>query len=171
MPDGKPWCYFTEGMEIPGQDCHDCNCLERHRCNHYEENNCINAGCHWCPKADEEHSCIYGNFQTQCTSCNCPGELKTNCLPPDFYRDPEQECINRGCRWCPNNIGEPDCIKGPKPSHAECQLYNADKKDCGYFGIKEPECRNSNCCWEEVNNSGNEQHGIPWCFYPSNFNY
>ena len=72
--------------------------------------------------------------ETQCTSCNCPTE-PIDCLPSWPGQNPEQECINRGCRWCPNNIYDPYCIVGPKPSNAECEIDNSLKKSCGYFGI------------------------------------
>ncbi|CAG5110619.1 Oidioi.mRNA.OKI2018_I69.chr2.g5002.t1.cds [Oikopleura dioica] len=170
MPDGKPWCYYTEGMEIPGQNCHTCDCLDRVRCNKYDETSCKSSGCHWCPR-DGEHACIYGNFQNMCTSCNCPSELKVDCLTDYSGNDPEQKCVDRGCRWCPNYQGDPPCIRGPKPSEKECVIDNDLKNDCGYYGIKEPECRQSNCCWEKVNEGSNGEHGIPWCFYPSNFDY
>ncbi|CAG5099804.1 Oidioi.mRNA.OKI2018_I69.XSR.g16694.t1.cds [Oikopleura dioica] len=85
MPDGKPWCYYTEGMDIPGQNCHDCNCLERVSCNRYDENSCKSSGCHWCPR-EGEHPCIYGNFQGTTTTTT------TTTIDPTF-----NQCFGYDC--------------------------------------------------------------------------
>ncbi len=34
----------------------------------------------------------------------------------------------------------------------------SEKKECGYYGIKEDACVSNGCCWEESND------GSPWCF-------
>jgi alpha-glucosidase (family GH31 glycosyl hydrolase) len=49
------------------------------------------------------------------------------------------------------------------PPSDQCQLADADKRDCGYVGIDGRECTMRGCCW-----TGGEQTaaaGTPACFY------
>ena len=40
-----------------------------------------------------------------------------------------------------------------------CKMDPKERKDCGYYGIKGPECKGKGCCWSE------KVEGVPWCFY------
>jgi len=39
------------------------------------------------------------------------------------------------------------------------------RKECGYFGIKQPECEKNGCCWRPLKKGSK----APWCFHPGNF--
>ena len=64
------------------------------------------------------------------------------------------------------------------PPAAQCQLADADKRDCGFVGISATQCRQKGCCWtgggEDGGQDGGEdggedseeaQAGVPSCFY------
>ena len=37
------------------------------------------------------------------------------------------------------------------------------RKECGYYGIKQPECEGKGCCWRPLENGSK----APWCFFPA----
>jgi len=37
------------------------------------------------------------------------------------------------------------------------------RKECGYMGIKQPECQSKGCCWRPLENGSK----APWCFFPA----
>ena len=41
---------------------------------------------------------------------------------------------------------------------------DAERVDCGYYGINEQECESTGCCWGEIDNNPNN---YPWCYYPN----
>ena len=55
-------------------------------------------------------------------------------------------------------------VTTPALAQLQCNVPNNDKVDCGYFGIQQPECEASGCCWVPVSKDG-EAKDTPWCFY------
>jgi glucoamylase len=47
-----------------------------------------------------------------------------------------------------------------------CTLEDAQKTDCGYFGINQQQCESKSCCWRPVYEK-EMLGGTPWCFFPS----
>ena len=52
-----------------------------------------------------------------------------------------------------------------KTSSDSCDVISQDKIDCGYVGITQTECEQSNCCWSSVTNT---ETSSPWCYKPVN---
>ncbi|KFP78297.1 Trefoil factor 2, partial [Apaloderma vittatum] len=46
------------------------------------------------------------------------------------------------------------------PSKCQCKVPPRERKNCGYPGITEEECRNAGCCFN------NSIRNKPWCFAP-----
>ena len=46
------------------------------------------------------------------------------------------------------------------PPPSQCQLADADKRDCGFVGITAAQCQQKGCC-----SSSSTQAGIPGCYY------
>ena len=40
-----------------------------------------------------------------------------------------------------------------------CDISNKEKKNCGYFGIKQEKCEEKGCCYKVTSD------GSPWCFH------
>uniref|UniRef100_A0A7M5XGX1 P-type domain-containing protein n=1 Tax=Clytia hemisphaerica TaxID=252671 RepID=A0A7M5XGX1_9CNID len=64
--------------------------------------------------------------------------------------------------------GKPEGEKGPDgkptpPEAEQCDIESKARKECGYFGIKKPECEGKGCCWKPLENGSK----APWCFYPA----
>ena len=36
------------------------------------------------------------------------------------------------------------------------------RKECGYMGIKQPECESKGCCWKPLGKGSK----APWCYNP-----
>ena len=45
----------------------------------------------------------------------------------------------------------------------QCQIDGDQRKECGYMGIKQPECEGKGCCWRPLE----EGSSGPWCFFPA----
>ena len=45
----------------------------------------------------------------------------------------------------------------------KCKVKDADKKDCGYYGIKKDECESKGCCWHPFPDPNPKRK--PWCYY------
>eukprot|EP01134_Creolimax_fragrantissima_P008464 CFRG8464T1 len=48
---------------------------------------------------------------------------------------------------------------GKAPVRGRCDIVDARKKDCGFFGITELECKKKGCCWKESYSAG-----VAWCY-------
>nr|XP_009487176.1 PREDICTED: trefoil factor 1-like [Pelecanus crispus] len=46
------------------------------------------------------------------------------------------------------------------PTRCQCKLSPRERRNCGYPGISEEECRKAGCCFNS------SEPGIPWCFAP-----
>jgi len=78
--------------------------------------------------------------------------------------DFDWRCKNQGgvsdpkaCVW--DEPSPPSPTPSPPPS-AACSLPDAQKKDCGFFGITPKTCEKKGCCWQAASTGG-----VPWCFY------
>lgn len=38
------------------------------------------------------------------------------------------------------------------------------RQECGYMGIKQPECESKGCCWKPLQKGSK----APWCYKPGN---
>ena len=47
----------------------------------------------------------------------------------------------------------------PGKAPGSCIFNPKERKDCGYFDIKGPECKGKGCCWDT------KVKGVPWCFF------
>ena len=45
----------------------------------------------------------------------------------------------------------------------QCEVEPDSRKECGYMGIKQPECEGKGCCWRPLENGSK----APWCFFPA----
>ena len=45
----------------------------------------------------------------------------------------------------------------------KCDIEPDARKECGYMGIKQPECESKGCCWSPLENGSK----APWCFFPA----
>ena len=45
----------------------------------------------------------------------------------------------------------------------QCDIEPDARKECGYMGIKQPECESKGCCWSPLENGSK----APWCFFPA----
>ena len=45
----------------------------------------------------------------------------------------------------------------------QCEIEPDARKECGYFGIKQPECEGKGCCWRPLEKGSK----APWCFFPA----
>ena len=45
----------------------------------------------------------------------------------------------------------------------QCDVEPKARKECGYMGIKQPECESKGCCWSPLENGSK----APWCFFPA----
>ena len=45
----------------------------------------------------------------------------------------------------------------------QCDIEPKARKECGYYGIKQPECESKGCCWSPLENGSK----APWCFFPA----
>ena len=64
--------------------------------------------------------------------------------------------------------GNPEGQKGPDgtpvpPDNDQCEIDPNKRKECGYFGIKQPECEGKGCCWRPLAKGSK----APWCFFPA----
>ena len=50
--------------------------------------------------------------------------------------------------------------EGARVSHKECVIEDAERLDCGYYGISDQECYSRDCCWTE-----SKIPGVPWCYH------
>ncbi|KFP29480.1 Trefoil factor 2, partial [Colius striatus] len=46
------------------------------------------------------------------------------------------------------------------PTRCQCKLPAKERKNCGYPGISEAECKKAGCCFNS------SVRGVPWCFSP-----
>ncbi len=43
---------------------------------------------------------------------------------------------------------------------SECMQENAERVECGWYGIRKEQCLSTGCCWQPSNNGD-----TPWCYH------
>jgi len=94
-----------------------------------------------------------------------PYEQRVDC---GWWGVTPEACQLKGCCWrvdpVPNPTHIPYCYRHHTVLPA-CEMDNAVKTDCGYFGITADECEANGCCYRQSPNPNPEN--IPWCYHPA----
>ena len=121
-----------------------------------KQSECEQRECCWKESTVKgEPWCFYKPQATPAPTAHPTFNPPTCKIHPDTRRDCgtkiETVCAAMGCCWQelqghpPNfNIVEPRCFH---PELPRCNMPVGAREECGYVGMKEPECEAKGCCW------------------------
>lgn len=155
--------------------CIDCSCPARQRepCDAMYEEQCILAGCLWCPLEEGSKApwCFIPGDDYDPTGI--PPTTQPD-APPTCNVDEKVECGHSGITEDECHDHEHNCCWEESTKYMEPWCFHdsswhpdtpgtcsvSKKLDCGYMGIDQAGCEGRGCCWEE-----SFAIGDPWCFY------
>ncbi|CAK0826020.1 unnamed protein product [Prorocentrum cordatum] len=130
-----------------------------------DQGQCEARGCCWKQGGHGAPWCLHGEAAG-------PAPVEDQCAVPDrqrndcgFMGEAQGQCEAKGCCWRPGGHGTPWCFQGrggaaaAPTGDAQCAVPEAEKRDCGSYGVKKDTCESKGCCWRET------RHGGLWCFH------
>uniref|UniRef100_A0A7M5XHY7 P-type domain-containing protein n=1 Tax=Clytia hemisphaerica TaxID=252671 RepID=A0A7M5XHY7_9CNID len=173
-PDGKPTPPESDQCEIEPDERKECGYMG------IKQPECEGKGCCWKPLENGSKApwCFFPAKKEPGPPVPAPpGTPGVPAVPPTLPGPPE---VPKGPDGKPPKgpdgkvvtptgpDGKPEGEKGPDgkptpPDSDQCDIEPSARKECGYFGIKKPECEGKGCCWKPLENGSK----APWCFYPA----
>ncbi|XP_066926313.1 uncharacterized protein [Clytia hemisphaerica] len=173
-PDGTPTPPDSEQCEIEPDERKECGFMG------IKQPECEGKGCCWRPLENGSKApwCFFPAKKEPGPPVPAPpGTPGVPAVPPTLPGPPE---VPKGPDGKPPKgpdgkvvtptgpDGKPEGEKGPDgkptpPDSDQCDIEPSARKECGYFGIKKPECEGKGCCWKPLENGSK----APWCFYPA----